>query len=788
MAEVPTTETANIGPLRRARASLAALETLERLRQAPQTPASPDDLAALRGWSGWGPLAPALERSRTGSWKEIGERIAFLLPEQDYDHGVQATYNAFYTPPEITSACWQILTDLGFTGGRILEPGCGADSFMAATPDEIPATWIGVERDPTTAAIVSLLHPGATIHDRRLEETPIASYAMDAVLGNVPFGDAKVYDPTTPRELTANLHNYFIYRSLKALRPGGVAVLITSRYSMDAAGETAQSARALISREAELLGAIRLPNDTLTSGGTETLVDVLVLRRRRADEHFRPDQHQWITTGQSVGGHHINTYFLANPQMVLGELAEDSAPRWGRTLRVDARPGDPPVELAIATAGREIVRQATEAGRKWRVDIGATPITAETAPFELRADGKKEGSFRLVGGVVHEVVEGSLVAVERPGKELPKLVALRDAVLTLLDAEADHTRPDEDLAPLRADAARLYDAYVKAHGYLGRYTVIEGKPDEDGVITSSRRRPSMGGFRRDPDFVTVLALEDFDDDTRTATKAALLTRRVNRPRERATHADSPAEAIALCRDELGRFDLDRVVELLGVQRAEAQRQLADVAFIDPATDTWVPADEYLTGNVRVKLARAKSAAAADTERFGRNVPALEAVIPADLESEQIEANLGAPWIPASDEQAFARELLGFPVHIWHEPRTNTWSVTASLRAQESTAATTDWGTFRLNAYQLLEYGLNGKAPVVYDFIDDKRVRDQDETISANDRLDAIAARFANWWREEPDRADRLTHSYNQTFNAVVPRRHDGSLRPSSPYQAMIRRA
>ena len=774
MAEVPVTETPNSGPIRRARASLAALETLQRLRRVPHTRPTPDDLDALRGWSGWGPLAPALERTRAGSWKEIGERIAFLLPGEDYDHGVQATYNAFYTPPEIAAACWQILTGLGFAGGQILEPGCGAGAFMAATPGEISTTWTGVERDPTTAAIAGLLHPDATIHACRLEETPLASFGVDAVLGNVPFGDTKIYDPTAPRELTANLHNYFIYRSVRALRPGGVAVLVTSRYTMDAAGDAGRTARTLLCREAELLGALRLPNDALTSGGAEPLVDVLVLRRRRRGEGFVPDQNEWISTGPSVGGQQVNTYFLTNPQMVLGELAEDSAPRWGRTLRVDARPDDPPVEVAMAAGGREIVRQATEADRVWRVDAGATPITVETAPFKLRADGKKEGSFHLVGGSVHEVVEGELVAVVRPGKELPKLVALRDAVLSLLDAESDHTRPDEQLAPLRTSASMLYDAYVKAHGFLNRYTVVEGKPDEDGAVTASRRRPSMGGFRRDPDFVTVLALEDFDDDTCSATKAALLTRRVNRPRRRATSAATAAEAIALCRDELGRFDFERVVELLGTDQAEAERQLADVAFIDPETDSWVPADEYLAGNVRLKLARAKVAVGLDAERFASNVPALESVVPADLEPEQIEANLGAPWIPATDVREFAAELLSFPVNVWHEPRTNTWSVTASRRAEQSAAATTEWDTDRLNAYQLLEYGLNGKAPVVYDFVDDKRVRNQDETIAANDRLDAIAGRFANWWREDPDRADRLTHDYNQTYNAIVPRKHSGA--------------
>ena len=214
MAESLVTKPTDVGPISRARASLAALEALDRLRQAPRTPPSPGDLATLRGWSGWGPLAPALERSRTGSWKEIGERIAFLLPDDHYNDGVQATYNAFYTPPRITAACWQILADLGFSGGRVLEPGCGAGAFIGSTPDGIPAAWVGVERDPTTAAIARMLHPDATIHAKRLEETPLASYSMDAVLGNVPFGDTKVYDPTTPREVSANLHNYFIYRSM----------------------------------------------------------------------------------------------------------------------------------------------------------------------------------------------------------------------------------------------------------------------------------------------------------------------------------------------------------------------------------------------------------------------------------------------------------------------------------------------------------------------------------------------------------------------------------------------
>ena len=775
MAEVPAAETENLGPIRRARASLAALETLERLRQAPNTPASPEDLGALRGWSGWGPLAPALEYSRSGTWQQIGERIGFLLAPEHYTEGMQATYNAFYTPPRLASACWQILTGLGFNGGNVLEPGCGAGAFMAHTPDDIHVRWTGIERDPTTAAITAALHPAATIQAKRLEEASLPSASMDAVIGNVPFGDVAVYDPTAPWQVTRSLHNYFIYRSIQALKPGGVAVLITSRYTLDAFGEDGKAVRAALAWDADLLGAIRMPSSALAEGGTEALADILVLRRRRPDDpRDENEATKWYLTGPTVAGQRINEYFLANPQMVLGELGEDRVPRYGRTLRVDARPDDPPFETVLATASQAIVEGAESVGRTWHVDTGAVPITAETAPFELRADGKKEGSFHLVDGVVHEVVESKLTPVARSGKELPKLIALRDATLALLDAEADHARPDADLGPLRAEANRAYDAYVKAHGYLNRFTVVEGKPDEDGVISVTRRRPSIGGFRRDPDFVTVLALEDFDDDTRTAAKAALLERRVNRPRQRAISAQSSAEAVALCRDELGRIKTERIAELLGVETAEAERRLVEVAFLDPATEAWAPIDEYLTGNVRVKLARARQAAEQNPERYGRNVPELEAVQPADLEPEQIYAGLGASWIPASDVRAFAEELLGFDVRIWHEPRTSMWSVTTSQRAEESAIATSEWGTARWNAYKLLEAGLNGKAPVVYDLIDDVRVRNQDETIAANDRLDAIAARFSTWVWEDPDRADRLAAGYNQTFNAVVPRKFDGS--------------
>jgi hypothetical protein len=251
MADVPAENTATSGAISRARTSLAALETLERLGQTPHIQPSPDDLAALRGWSGWGPLAPALEHDRSGTWARIGERIARLLPPEHYNEGIQATYNAFYTPPEIASACWQILFGLGFTGGKVLEPGCGAGVFMHHAPADTDVSWTGVERDPTTAAIAAALHPHASIQAQRLEEARLASASMDAVIGNVPFGDIAVYDPTAPWQVTRNLHNYFLWRSIQTLKPGGIAVLITSRYTLDAVGDTANATRSTIAWDAD---------------------------------------------------------------------------------------------------------------------------------------------------------------------------------------------------------------------------------------------------------------------------------------------------------------------------------------------------------------------------------------------------------------------------------------------------------------------------------------------------------------------------------------------------------
>jgi N12 class adenine-specific DNA methylase len=780
--------TAGAGPIARARASLRALETLDRLTADAATP-SDSDLEALRGWAGWGPMAPAFAPGRSGTWREIGERLEWLLPPDQLREAEQATPNAFYTPPDLAAACWKILRGLGFDGGHILEPGCGSGVFLAACPADVQTTWIGVERDPVTAWIAQLLHPAARIVNERLQDAALPAHGVDAVIGNVPFGETPVYDPTAPVAVAKSLHNYCIWRSVRTLRPGGVAVLITSRYTMDSRDAGARSA---IADEADLVGAIRLPNDALAAGGTEVVTDILVLCRRTSDDpDTAPD---WLGTTRLCEvdpaqawqwDDRVNEWFLARPPMVLGELRPDRAAQYGRTAQVVRPEGAAPLADALANAIQGLTASATSRELTWQPQPGLV-IDAGQLGIPRRADGRKERSFHLVEGEVRQVQDGTLVPVAARGKELAELTALmrlRDTATSLLDAEADHGRSEESLLLLRAQLNAAYDSYATRYGPLNRATVTTGEPDpETGLATVSRRRPRMGGFRQDPDYVTVLALEDYDDETGTAAKAAIFFRRVNKRPERPTRAETPDEAIRLCLDACGRLDLPTIARLLNIRAGQVPDRIEGLAYLDPATGDWVTAEEYLSGDVRAKLDAARTAAATasgpDAERWTGNIVALEKVQPADLTPEEIRAKLGAPWISPSDIRDFAADLLGYEPTVTYLPVTAQWEVKAEHGTADTAAATAEWGTGRVDAYRLLELALNGKAPVVYDTIKtadgETRVRNQAETILAEEKQQALAARFAEWVWEEPQRCDRLCARYNRLFNSVIPRRYDGS--------------
>ncbi|WP_042404418.1 hypothetical protein [Streptacidiphilus carbonis] len=761
-----------LGPIGRARASLTAIEVLQRLREDQGTPTA-DDLAALRQWPGWGPLAPALSDGREGTWAEIGEQLQLLLSPRAYRQAEQGTSTAFYTPDLIVEACWTGLRDLNFRGGRILEPGCGAGTFIRHTPDRMNVEWFGVERDPTTAGIAALLHPDAQIINARLQEAGIQSNSVDAFLANVPYGNFQVHDKTAPKAVTDSIHNYFIWRSVQALRPGGVGIVLTSRYTMDSGDD---SARRAIAQHADLLGAIRLPNGALADGGTGVLADILIVRRRDTDG---PLDESWMDVSDvpGIAGQYVNNYFLAHPENVLGEFEKGRAGQYGHTLAVKAPEGQN-LAAALSRSFDGITAAARDAGRDWRVAVGAQPFTADTLPFPVRGDGRKEGSFHLVDGVPHEVVDGELVAVARAGKELPKLIALRDATLALIEAETDHDSLDARLDPLRAEVNRLYDAYARAHGPINRFTLAEGQVDEEtGEQAVSRRYPRLGGFRRDPDVVSVLALENFDDETQTAEKASLLLRRVNRRIERPTSAQTPEEALSLCLNFKNTVDVPTIAQLLGIEEDQVQAALGELVFPDPDTADLLPRGTYLSGPVVDKLERVEFLLSQGRDDLQRHVDALRQVQPEPLPPEDIKAKLGVPWIPVEDVAAFAQELLGVRVEILYVAKTSTWSVDMPMMTTE--AATSEWGTARVSAFELLDLALNGQAPKVYDTYrlaggGSQRVRNDKETMLAESKMTALTRRFASWVWEDPDRADRLAADYNRIFNSTVLPKHDGS--------------
>jgi N12 class adenine-specific DNA methylase len=772
-----------------ARACADALDTLKDLEDGEAAP-TVAQLEKLRGWRGWGPLAPALERwQQQDSWKQLGTRIKGLLSRSEEQHATVATATAYYTTPEVASAMWGLLDRAGFTGGRVLEPGCGSGEFFDHAPPGMPVTFTGVEMDPTSATIARFLHPDVEVVNAPLQKTPLRVGSFDAVIGNVPFADVPVYDPAWEAEgggFKLKLHSYFLWRAVEATRPGGLICLITSRYTMDAEGE---DFRAFLSRKAAFVGAIRLPTGAFNKSGTKVVCDIVLLRRNTGDEPKsalvgRACEWEKSTPRPelSYDGHTpvcLNTYWDRHPGMVLGRFAKRGGAQYGHVLDVVPPAGEEPADL-LGRAVNQLADAARAAGFTF------SPDTEQQVDAVTDDPSRREGAHTLhEDGTVTRIEDGEHVTV-RASAELKHLILLRDAACDLFDAEGDASTPDEQIRPLRDHCRALYRQYVDKFGPLNRSALRNGKPDpETGLPTVVRTVATLGGIRVDPDWPTLSAVEDWDDATEQARPAQILLRRVNTPVVRKTHTDSPAEAVALCRDELGRFDLTRAADLLGVETlGEAAERLAGLVFQDPSTLDWEAAEEYLSGDVRAKLRNARTAADADPERWAGNVAALEAVQPDDLGPAEIYVKLGSPWVAAGDVRDFIAETFEVApklVTVRHEPFTATWEVKAGP-ARDRVLATTTYGTARVNAIDLIAQALNGAAPVVFDKYEvyedgrtkEVRVRNQTETLLAEERQKAVQEAFVAWLWADPDRTDRLVRHYNDVYNAVRLRMFDGS--------------
>lgn len=754
------------GAISRGRASMEALRTLAGIRRAARLFAEPDEVPLLRQFSGWGPLKDVFA-PKDEAWSRMAEELSGLLSEQDITTGMQGTYNAFYTPTSVTEAMWGLLQALGFSGGQVAELGCGTGAFMQTAPDG--AAVVGVERDPTAAAIAALLNPGHTVIGRRLEEVTLPA-SFGAVIGNIPFGDVRVFDPSAPKDttLTSSLHNYFIWRALSCLAPGGVAVLLTSRFTLDAIDP---SARRELSELGDFLGAIRLPSGGL-EGGTEVVADVVVLRRKVPGEPITG--HGWVPASTAKFGDEnpVNVFWSERPGLVLGVMRRGETQQYGRGVVVDPIGGESAAD-GIRRVTATVAADAARMGGGWVGPVDVADFDAAEAEV-ISKEGWLENSFHKVGKDIHVVVHGVAQPMPSPSRELRALVDLRDMAERLVEAEADHGRADAVVDRLRKPLAVAYAAYVRRFGYLNRSTIVSKGLDEDGVEQFSRRNPSMGGFRHDPGSALVFALEIWDDDTRDGRPAPILTARQNRPIVRPDHTDEPATALAWCLDRTGGVDLGYIAQLLGIDGGDGEHiaaLLGDAVFQDPGYERWLTAEEYLSGDVRDKLAAAETAAIVEP-RYQRNVDALKAALPKWLGPDDIKAVLGTPWIGPGDVAQFITDLLGGGATVRRLKQSNRWEVEGGFR--NSTKSCEEWGTPDVDGYTLIQLALNGKSPEVRRRVGkDKTVKDETLSLQAAEMQQRIKERFSQWVWEDGFRCDRLVTYYNANHNCLTVRRYNG---------------
>ncbi len=646
----------------------------------------------------------------------------------------------------------------------MLEPGAGAGTFIGMAP--ATARMVGVELDPTTAAIAGALYPDATIRTESFAATPYTAGYFDATVGNVPFADVRLHDPRHNRA-NHSLHNHCIIKSLALTRPGGIVTVLTSRYTMDARNP---AARREMNAMADLVGAVRLPSGAhMRAAGTQVVTDLLILRVR--EPGTAPASTTWeqsrpldIADAEDL---RVNAYFDEHPDHVLGTYAAATGQFGAPALRVVATPD----AIVGEDLGRALAGITTQAHRD---GLTMTPAAGElvaaraaNAPAPGLWDGHLEAepdaSFtRVLAG---EHVPLAVPASQRA--ELHALLGLRDAAKQLLSAEADSVEDTDATRALRTDLAARYAAYTGRYGPINRFTARStGRTDPDsGEPRMARVVPRvMHTLRSDPFAPLVMALESFDDATQTALPATMLSQRTLVARAPVLGVDSADEALAVCLETNGRVDLDHIAALLGSTSEEAREALGELVYDDPALDELVPAAEYLSGNVRDKLDVATAAAAARTE-LAVNATALQAVIPEDLGMDDVQARLGAAWIDAETHQDFLREILDDPsLHVEH-PGGSVWGVKGNNRSLD---ASNEWGTERMPAPAIAKAVLEQRPIQVTDeTFDGKRVVNPVETAAAIEKAEALQARFGEWVWEDPDRGTRLLAEYNRRFNALV---------------------
>ena len=743
--------------------NIEAIRTLFKLEEEHRG-ATAEEQEVLSQYVGWGGLPDAFDPDKSNWSKEYTE-LKGLLSEDEYAAARSSVLNAHYTSPTVIRSIYDAVERMGFRSGNILEPSMGVGNFFGMLPDSMADSRLyGVELDSITGRIAKKLYPRADITVAGFETTDHRDF-YDLAVGNVPFGQYKVNDKAY-NKLGFSIHNYFFAKAIDQVRPGGVVAFVTSRYTMDSKDSTA---RKHMAERADLLGAIRLPNNAFrANAGTDVVSDIIFLQKRDRPIDHEPD---WVQLGKTEDGFAINQYFVDHPEMVLGELTAEST-QYGRE------------ELTVAPIeGTSLADQLAEAvqhieGQYTEVEVETPDIVdVENEKHILPADPDvKNFSYTVVDGEVFYRENSVMTQVELSDTakgRVTGMVELRQTVNDLIDQQLNDY-PDEDIQATQAKLNAAYDAFTAKYGLL-----------------NDRKNGRL--FEQDSSYYLLCSLENLDEQGQLKSKAAMFTKRTIRPERTVTSVDTPSEALAVSIGEHGKVDLPYMAELLGTpgEYGRITAELSGVIFKDPAADPtdpeagWQMADEYLSGDVRTKLRMAQFAAETNPE-FVVNVDALTKAQPRELEASEIDVRLGATWLAPEIIQKFMTETFQIPYYLRHAVKVRYSPYTAEWRVEGKTAtgrsdiiSSETYGTSRANAYKILEETLNLKDVRIYDTIEEaegkpKRVLNKRETMLAQQKQQVIKDAFANWVWQDPQRRIALVRQYNELFNSTRPREYDGS--------------
>ena len=750
------------GPKQKFARNIEAIRTLFKLEEEHRG-ATAEEQQVLSQYVGWGGLADAFDPNKE-NWSAEYTHLKELLSEDEYAAARASTLNAHYTSPTVIRGIYDAVERMGFRSGNILEPSMGVGNFFGMLPDTMQDSRLyGVELDSITGRIAKKLYPQADITVAGFETTDRRDF-YDLAVGNVPFGNYKVNDKAY-NKLEFSIHNYFFAKAIDQVRPGGVVAFVTSRYTMDSKDSTA---RKHMAERADLLGAIRLPNNAFrANAGTDVVSDIIFLQKRDRPIDHEPD---WVQLGKTEDGFAINQYFVDHPEMVLGNLELEST-QYGHDLTVA------PIEGAVLADQLAEAVQHIE-GNYTAVEIAAPDVAdAEAQRKTLPADPTvKNFSYTVVDGEIYYRENSIMTQIELSDNakgRVAGMVELRQIVNELIQQQLNDF-PDEDIKASQAKLNAAYDAFTAKYGLI-----------------NDKKNARL--FDDDSSYYLLCSLENLDENKNLKSKADMFTKRTIRPERVVTSVDTPSEALAVSIGEHGKVDLPYMAELLGTpgEYRRITTELSGVIFKDPAADAddpeagWQPADEYLSGNVRNKLRMAQLAAESHPE-FKINVEALTKAQPRELEASEIDIRLGATWLDPDIIQKFMTETFQIPYYLRHAVKVRYSPYTAEWRVEGKTAtgrgdiiSSETYGTSRANAYKILEETLNLKDVRIYDTIEDaegkpKRVLNKRETMLAQQKQQVIKDAFANWVWQDPQRRIALVKQYNELFNSTRPREYDGS--------------